>query len=121
MWVSRWHEAEKGSSSHTPADNTDQEEEENTGANPPSMRVSCLSMKIITREEVLLYLHAEEFNKVATQKCKGQSSSFAWVNTQKDLVVDKIKTGMSTEESWELDDEVCKWNERGLPEVEQRR
>ena len=68
------------------------------GANPPPMRVSCLSMKTIMREEVLLYLHTEEFNKAANQKCKGQSSDFAWVNTWKDLVVDKIKTGISTEE-----------------------
>ena len=64
-------------------------------------------------------LHAEEFNKAATQKCKDQSSGFAWVNTWKDLVVDKIKTGMSTEELRELDNEVHKWNERGLPEAEQ--
>ena len=81
-----------------PADNTDQEEEEDMGAIPPPMRVSHLSMKTVTREKVLLYLHAEEFNKVATQKCKDQSSGFAWVNTWKDLVVDKIKTGMSAEE-----------------------
>ena len=57
---------------------------------------------------------------MATQKCKGQSSGFA-LNTQKDLVVDKIKTGMRAEELQELDNEVCKWNERGLPKVEQRR
>ena len=81
-----------------PADNADKEEEEDSEANPPPMRLSCLSMKTVMREEVLLYLHTEEFNKGATQKCKGQSSGFAWVNTQKDLVVDEIKTGMSAEE-----------------------
>ena len=81
-----------------PANNADQEEEEDMGANFPPMRVSCLSMKTITREEVLLYEHAEEFNKAVTQKCKGQSSGFSWVNTWKDLVVDKIKIGMSAEE-----------------------
>lgn len=66
-------------------------------------------------------MRAEEFNKGATQKCNGQSSGFRWVNARWELVGEKIKNGMSAEELRELDNEVRKWNQRGLPAAEQRR
>ena len=50
-------------------------------------------------------------------KCDDQSSGFCWVNTHRDFVIEKIKNGMSTEELRELDNEVCKWNQRSIPKA----
>jgi hypothetical protein len=84
----------------------------------PPIKLTRLSTKPSTREEVLLYLVKKEINKEATKKANGATSGFAWLNARNELIQQRIKE-MDDEELRVLDNEVRIWNERELPKGEQ--